>query len=142
MPDDSPDSFRSISKVLSRSLEQAFDDMCPKRYGDSLTLHRIDELADDATVIFGLEGPTSIGLQINVTVQHVGGNVYDIVTQVEDGSVRRFTYSEPASSGSSLSIAPYLGKKVAKHVLDEVEQHLGKELLRRKTKTTSKDKVE
>jgi hypothetical protein len=65
-----------------------------------------------------------------VTVVHVGGNVYDIATQVEDGDVRRFTYSEPAASGSSLSIAPYLGKKVAEHVLDEVEQRLGKKVLR------------
>jgi hypothetical protein len=49
---------------------------------------------------------------------------------VEGGDARRFTYSEPASSGSSLSIAPYLGKKIARHVLDEVEQRLGKKLLR------------
>lgn len=142
MRDDSPDSFRQITEVLSRSLEQAFDDMCPKRYGDSLTLSRIDDFSDDPTVIFGLEGPRSIGLQINVTVQHVGGNVYDIVTQVEDGSLRRFTYSEPASSGSSLSIAPYLGKKVAKHVLDEAEQHLGKQLLRGEAEMALKGNTE
>jgi len=50
--------------------------------------------------------------------------------QVEEGPVRRFTYSEPDTSGSSLSIAPYLGKKIAERILDEVEQRLGKQVLR------------
>jgi hypothetical protein len=130
MPADSPASFHQITDVLSRSLQQAFDEVCPKRYGAPLELQRIDDPADDQTVSFGLDGPEDTALQIDVAIVHVGGNVYDIATQVEDGAVRRFTYSEPASSGSSLSIAPYLGKKIARHVLDEVEQRLGKKVLR------------
>jgi len=135
MPTSSPDSFRKITDVLSKSLEQAFDEVCPKRYGAPLKLRRLDDPSDSQTVTFGINGPNSIALQIHVTVTHVGGNVYDIAAQVEEGSVRRFTYSEPASSGSSLSIAPYLGTKIARYVLDEVEQRLGKILLRRQMET-------
>lgn len=129
MPTRSPASFQQVTDVLSQSLKQAFEVMCPKRYGAPLELNRIDDPADDQTVSFTLEGPDTTALRIDVGITHVGGNVYDIATQVEDGDVRRFTYSEPASSGSSLSIAPYLGKKIAKHLLDTVEQRLGKRVL-------------
>mgnify|MGYP000733482025 CR=1 FL=1 len=125
----SPASFQQITDVLSQSLRQAFEVMCPKRYGAALKLNRIDDPTDDQTVSFTLEGPDTPPLHIGVTITHVGGNVYDIATQVEDGDVRRFTYSEPAASGSSLSIAPYLGKKIAEHLLDTVEQRLGKKIL-------------
>jgi hypothetical protein len=121
--------LRQITEVLSRSLKQAFDEVCPERYGGPLALRRIDAPAQDPTVSFCLEAPSAIALRIDVTITHVGGNVYDLTTQVEDGDVRRFTYSEPAASGSSLSIAPYLGQKIARAVLDEVEQQLGKKLL-------------
>jgi hypothetical protein len=138
MTTDSPDSFHRITEVLSQSLEQAFDEVCPKRYGAPLEFQRIDDPSDPQTVTFGIEGPGTIPLEIHVTVTHVGGNVYDIAAQVEgDGPVRRFTYSEPADSGSSLSIAPYLGKKIATHVLDEVEQRLGKKLLRTQMKVAA-----
>jgi len=122
-------SLRQITEVLSQSLKQAFDEVCPKRYGSPLELEQIDVSSPDPTVSFDLEGPEAIALRIDIAIAHVGGNVYDITTQVEDGDVRRFTYSKPAASGSSLSIAPYLGQKIARFVLDEVEQQLGKKLL-------------
>jgi hypothetical protein len=130
MQTNSPDSFRQITDVLTKSLKQAFNEVCPQRYGAPLTLRRIDEPDAAQRVSFELDGADTITLQIHVTIRHVGGNVYDIGTQVEDGPERCFTYSEPDASGSSLSIAPYLGKKIAKHILDEVEQRLGKRILR------------
>jgi hypothetical protein len=130
MPADSPESFHRIADVLSRSLEHAFEEVCPERYGASLTLHQV-EAPDDQTVCFRIDGPTPITIDIRVSVFHVGGNVYDIAAQVEDEPVGRFTYSEPDTSGSSLSLAPYLGKKVARHLLDEVERCLGKAILQR-----------
>lgn len=137
MTTDSPDSFHRITDVLSQSLEQAFDEVCPERYGAPLQLQRIDDPSEPRTVTFGIKGPTETGLKIHVTVTHVGGNVYDVAAQVEEGAARRFTYSEPAASGSSLSIAPYLGKKIATYVLDEVEQQLGKKLLRNEVEMTA-----
>ncbi|MFB6247716.1 MAG: hypothetical protein ABEL97_04015 [Salinibacter sp.] len=131
MPSRSPDSFPQITNILSRSLKQAFDEVCPERYGGPLTLRQTESPADVPGASFRLEGPRAIDLQIHVQVSHVGGNVYDISTQVEDGPSRCFTLSEPDHSGSSLSIAPYLGKKIARHLLDEVEQRLGQEVLRR-----------
>ena len=127
---DSTGSFRQITDVLANSLQQAFDEVCPKRYGGALTLRRRDDPSDEQTVTLAIDGPDTLALEIHVTISHVGGNVYDIAIQVEDGEVQRFTYSEPASSGSSLSIAPYLGKKIARHVLNDVEQRLGKQILR------------
>ena len=130
MSDRSPDSFQQITDVLSRSLKQAFNEVCPKRYGGSLSLRRMTSSPEDPGVSFRIEGPEAVDLQIHVGVSHVGGNVYDISTQLEDGSPHQFTYSEPDHSGSSLSLAPYLGKKIARHLLDEVEQRLGQEMLR------------
>lgn len=130
MPSHSPNSFRQIADVLYRSLKQAFDQVCPERYGAPLTITRVEDSPSAPTVSFQIEGAEEMTLQIHVTVSHVGGNVYDIITQVEDGAEQCFTYSEPDTSGSSLSIAPYLGKKIARHLLDEVEQQIGKTLLR------------
>lgn len=130
MQTDSPDSFRQITNVLTKSLKQAFNEVCPERYGGALSLRRIEDSDTSNCVSFHLEGTDAISLQIHVTISHVGGNVYDIGMQVEEGPVRRFTYSEPDTSGSSLSIAPYLGKKIAERILDEVEQRLGKQVLR------------
>jgi hypothetical protein len=124
-----PASFRQLTDVLAQSLEHAFHEVCPERYGGPLELHQVDDPSDPQTVSFVLEGPSEVTLCIDVSMTHVGGNVYDLTARVEDGDPRRFTYSEPSASGSSLSIAPYLGKKIARHVLDEVEQRLGKKLL-------------
>ncbi len=125
-----PDSCRQITDVLSQSLKQAFDEVCPKRYGARLQVQQIGGPADPETITFGIEGPNATTLQVHINGTHVGGNVYDLTVQVEGGTVRRFTYSEPAASGSSLSIAPYLGKQIVRSVLDEIEQRLGKQLLR------------
>lgn len=124
---DSPESFQKIADVLTNSLKKSFQEVCPDRYGAPLTLRRVDDASTSHTVSFTIDGP--VDFHIHVTVSHVGGNVYDIATQVEDGDVHCFTYSEPHASGSSLSIAPYLGKKIATHILDEVEKHLGKQIL-------------
>jgi len=131
MPNRSPESFQKITDVLCRSLKVAFDEVCPERYGGPLTLQRTASSSEEPAVSFRLEGPASIALRIHVQIAYVGGNVYDIVTQVEDGSPRCFTFSEPDQTGSSLSIAPFLGKKIARHLLDEVERRLGQQLLRK-----------
>lgn len=131
MPTDSPESFQQIADVLSQSLKKAFKEVCPERYGGPLSLQRLDTSDDAKTVSFRLRGESSIALDFRVTLSHVGGNVYDIATQVEDGPVQEFTYSEPDASGSPLSLAPYLGTKIARHLLDEIEQHLGKTLLQK-----------
>jgi len=126
----SPHSFRHIADILYQSLKQAFEDVCPERYGAPLTIARADESPSAPTISFQIANAEDLSLQLHVTVSHVGGNVYDITAQVEEGPERCFTYSEPANSGSPLSIAPYLGKKIARHLLDDVEQQLGKLLLR------------
>lgn len=130
MATDSRDTFSRITDVLSQSLKKAFKEVCPERYGAALRLRRTDDPSSPQTVSFTINGPESFSVEIHVTITHVGGNVYDIDAQVEDGPARCFTYSEPYTSGSSLSIAPYLGKKIARHVLDEVEKQIGKQILR------------
>lgn len=130
MPANATDSFRSITDALSQSLKQAFDEVCPERYGGPLTLVRVDPASDAPAVSFRVEGGIQRTLRLHVTVAHVGGNVYDITTQVEDGPSHCFTHSVADSSGASLCLAPHLGKKIARHLLDEVERQLGKDILR------------
>jgi hypothetical protein len=135
MPHRSSESFQQITDVLTKSLRDAFDEECPERYGRPLSLQQTEPSSEES-ISFRITGSETVDLSIRATVSHVGGNVYDIGTQVEDGPVRRFTYSEPDASGSSLSIAPYLGKKIARHLLDEVERHLGKKMLREQPSAT------
>ncbi len=137
MPRRSPDSFHQITSVLTKSLQQAFDEVCPERYGSPLSLQQVETPSEEQKVTFRITGSETIELSIHATVSHVGGNVYDVGTQVEDGPVRHFTYSEPDVSGSSLSIAPYLGKKIARHLLDEIERYLGKQMLREQIPATT-----
>jgi hypothetical protein len=130
MPPHNTEPFRAISSSLSQSLKQAFDTVCPERYGEPLTLERLDVLPDASRVSFRITGGIPFALDLHITVSHVGGNVYDLATQVEDGPVRSFTYSTPAPSSSSLSLGSCFGEKIARHLLREVEQQLGKTLLR------------
>lgn len=129
MSPDSTESLRQVTDALSQSLTDAFSEVCPERYGGPLTLTRLDDRSDPQKISFLLKGPGTIELKVFVAVSHVGGNVYDVVAQVEEESPHCFTHSAPVSAGSSPPEAPYLGKKVARHVLDDIERRLGQKVL-------------
>jgi hypothetical protein len=54
--------------------------------------------------------------------------VYDVRCEVENGASRRFTYSQPRRSGTTLSRAPSLGQKLGRFLLHELQHHLGRRL--------------
>lgn len=133
MQNDTPDSFPQIMEALSEGLATAFREVCPKRYGEPLSLRRIDSSADWPEVWFAIEAPGAGSLKLRITVSHVGGNVYDITTQLEDEGTRRFTHSEPDDTNSARLLAPKLAENIANHILDQTEQRLGKRFLSSQT---------
>lgn len=129
MTSDAPESSRQIIDALSDGLSAAFQEVCPKRYGGPLTLQRTDSSSNGREVWYAIESPNAGPLQLRMTVNHVGGNVYDITTQVEDAPPRRFTCSKPDGGSSAQMLSSRVGENIANHVLDRVEQRLGRRLL-------------
>lgn len=128
MQNGAPD-FRQIMESLSEGLMTAFREVCPKRYGDPLSLRHVDSSADWRQAHFVIEAPGAESLDLRITVGHVGGNVYDITTKLEDEPTLQFTHSEPNGTNSSPVLAPKLAENIANHILDQTEQRLGKRFL-------------
>ena len=123
--------------VLYRSLESALTKQCARRYDAGLRL-RCGRVSSDGTKMrIHLHCRGLAQMPVRVVVSHVGGNVYDVLCAVEDGSARRFSYSRPGEGGTSLSYAPALGEKVATFLLGELEKRLGRMLLKGPTRPPS-----
>jgi hypothetical protein len=99
---------------------------CARRYDEAVTLHRLDRAAASELMRLRIECRDVVRVHVSVTASHVGGNVYDITCEVEDGPSRQVTYALPAGAGTALSWAPGLGQKLGRFLLDELERHLGR----------------
>jgi hypothetical protein len=128
-----PASLQPIVDLVVRSLEYALDRTCPERYGGRLDLERESISASAATVRLNAVHPSPLRAQL--TVHHVGGNVYDVHCEVADGPSRSFTYARCGDAGPQLPVAPGLGHKMADFLLDEVERQVGQRMLQRRSTT-------
>jgi hypothetical protein len=71
----------------------------------------------------------------DITVHHVGGNVYDVKGTVTDGPTRSFTYCLSDPAPLLTPAAPRLSQEIAAFLLDAFEQKLGSAFLCRRTRT-------
>lgn len=76
-----------------------------------------------------LEYQDLVQMNVKVTTTHVGGKVYDVVCETEDGASRRVSYALPTGVGTALSRAPGLAQKLGRFLSDELERHLGRRFL-------------
>lgn len=125
-------SSAEIIEVLANSLDQILADLCVKRYGGPLRLHRIpDRDPKDAPVgRFQIEQPGLHPMRVKFTVSFVGGNVYEVRAKIGESPARSFLYGLTAGPRKSSDRAPHLARAVADYLLDEMERQLGASLLR------------
>lgn len=120
-----------IVDVLATSLVAVLESLCTERYGGPISLERVDDSSlPPSTARFHLHRVNGPGLQVDFSVRHVGGTVYDVHGIVEDGPSRTFTYSLPEAAPLFLPRAPHLAGEVASFLLDALEQRVGNALLR------------
>lgn len=122
-------SFRRIADVVYQSLKIAIQRQCARRYDEDVTLRRRDRAAASELMRLWVQCPDLIQVSVIVTATHVGGNVYDVRCEMEDGSSCQVTYALPAGAGTTLSWAPGLGQKLGRFLLDELERELGRRSL-------------
>lgn len=124
-----------ILNLLADSLEPALVDLCRKRYDIEVGLRRVDDSPTDMppAMTFSLEWANLRPLQAHFTAHHLGGNMYEVEGQLEEEPKRSFTYCLPDAAPLLTFQVPNLARQVATYLLDAVERHLGKALLRHDT---------
>lgn len=120
-----------VVDVLYRSLETALIRQCAQRYGVGVALRPARVSEDGTTMQLQILCRGRVRETVQLEVNHVGGNVYDVICAVEGGDSRQFVYCISANDGDALPQAPTLGRRVATFVLEELEKQLGRKLLRR-----------
>lgn len=118
-----------VADVIYRSLETAITEQCSRRYDADVRVDRLDRAAADAPTQIRIACLGHGQMTARIITHHAGGNVYDVRCEVGEETSRRFTYSRPRGSGTALSRAPYLGRKLGTYLVGKLEQHLGRDLL-------------
>lgn len=117
-----------IADVTYRSLASALSQRCDDLYGVDVDVTCADA---EPPMEVQVQCDDRFGMRLQVTVEHVGGNVYDVLGTIEDGASCQLTYGHPEDADAPLPLCPRLGRKFAAFVLDELEQRLGRWHLRR-----------
>jgi hypothetical protein len=128
-PSHAPPAARRIADVVYRSLKTAVKQQSVRRYDEDVTLRRHDRTSAGQLMQLRLECRDLVQVNVSVTTTHVGGNVYDVRCEIEDGPSRRVTSALPAGAGTGLSRAPGLGQKLGDFLLNEIERHLGRRVI-------------
>lgn len=126
-----------IADVIYRSLKNALKTEYARRYAGEVTLRRLDRASARELMRLRLKCCNEDPLRVRVTASHVGGNVYDIKCGMKEGRSRRFSYSFGGESGTTLSQAPSLGRKLSTFLLNELERRLGRRRLRENEQTVT-----
>lgn len=116
-----------VADVVYRSLDVALPQKCADRHSVDVTVTRPDE---ETPVHMQVQCGDLFEMTVRVSVEHVGGNVYDVQCTIEDEVWCQFTYSCPEEVAPPLPVSPRLGEKCAAFVLDELERRLGQWHLR------------
>lgn len=116
-----------IADAVYRSFESALTEQCSNR--DSLDV-TVDRTAEGQPSEFSLRCHDLIEMTATLSVQHVGGNVYDVYCTIEDDTSQQFVYCLPDKADAPLPPVPRLGRNLAVFLLDELEQSYGRQNLR------------
>lgn len=124
-----PASSPRVANVIYRSLESAVTNQCNKHHDTDVTVDRLERSAEDPPLRVRIACPEHGQVTAGIIIRHAGGNVYDVHCEVEGDASRRFTYSQPHRSGTTISRAPHLRQKLGAFLVEKLEQHLGRRLL-------------
>ncbi len=126
-----------VADVLYRSLKTAVARKCNNRHDIDVTVEDLEQSGADEPLRVRIACPKHGQVTAHIIIRHAGGNVYDVHCEVGEDTSRRFTYSQPHRSGTTLSRAPHLGQKLGTFLVEQLEQHLGRRLLSTGEQSTS-----
>jgi len=125
-----PASSRRIPDVIFQSLKSALTVQARRRHDADVTVARLDRTSTDPPMQLRLECSDHVQMAVEIRLRPVGDKVYDVHCTVTEGASHRFTYSACSETGTALSRAPCLGRKLGTFLLDELERHVGRHHLR------------
>lgn len=132
-----PASPPRVANVIYRSLESAVTNQCSRHHDNDVTVDRLERSAEDPPLRVRIAYPEHGQVTARIIIRQAGGNVYDVHCEVGEDISRRFTYSQPRRSGTTISRAPHLGQKLGAFLVEKLEQHLGRRLLSTAEQSTS-----
>jgi len=116
-----------VADVTYRSLTSALSQQCADLHNMDVEVTRTGV---GSSMEIRVQCEDRFEVCLRVTVEHVGGNVYDVFCTIDEGASRQLTYSRPEGAGTSLPLCPRLGEKFSAFVLGALEQRLGRWHLR------------
>lgn len=125
-----PASSRRIPDILFHSLKTALTVQGRRRHDADVSVTRLDQSSADPPMRLRVECSDHVQMAAEIRVSPVGDKVYDVHCTVDEGPSHRFTYSACSQTGTALSRAPCLGRKLGDFLLDELERHIGRHQLR------------
>ena len=119
-----------IAGILANTLATALPELCVQRYGTALPCGCVpvpDGPSWSVRVQIGdAEAPP---LTATFSIRHVGGNMYDVCADVEDGPSTSFCYCLSETEPLLVPKAPHLAWQGAAFLLDTLERRVGRRLL-------------
>ncbi|WP_263784594.1 hypothetical protein [Salinibacter grassmerensis] len=112
-----------IADATYRSLTSALSRRCADLYDMDVRVTRVDA---GPPMKVRVHCEDRFELRLRVTVEHVGGNVYDVFCTIEEGASSQLTYSRPEGADTPLPLCPRLGQRFSAFVMEELERRLGR----------------
>jgi hypothetical protein len=124
-----------LAAALYRVVESAMSTEFEEQYDAHLLFHRLvleeeQGALNKSTMRLRIDCRGLTEMPAQITVTETGDTAYDVLCTVQNGSSHRFSYCLPSEATSSVSCAPYLGRDLASFLRTELENRLGRLLLR------------
>jgi hypothetical protein len=114
-----------VLRMVRRSVSAFFEDEASLRLPVTLCGCRVVEASGESEERCTVELRTEAGATLRVTfrVEHVGGNVYDVLSRPDGGTTQTFTCCLP--DRVEIPVAPRLGRTIGQYLVNEVRGRSG-----------------
>ena len=129
MPTSDPPAAHAVLEMIRERLVLFFKETCRTQYGIKVPVQCTPSGSQDAACTLRFHAVRSWHPEAHVRVQHVGGNVYDIVVDMEAEGPTCFTRSIPAEATDESPVVSRLGNAVGEHLLQQLERGVGRRTL-------------
>jgi hypothetical protein len=125
-----PEPSSQIAGILANTLRSVLPELCVQRYGLALPFD-CAPVPDGSswTVRVQIGNAEAPRLTARFNIRHVGGNMYDVRADVEDGPSTSFCYCLSETEPLLVPKVPHLAWQGAAFLLDTLERRVGRRLL-------------
>ena len=125
-----PEPSSQIAGILTNTLRSVLPELCVQRYGLALPFD-CAPVPDGSswTVRVQIGNAEAPRLTAQFNIRHVGGNMYDVRADVEDGPSTSFCYCLSETEPLLVPKVPHLAWQGAAFLLDTLERRVGRRLL-------------